>query len=129
MKRLFRIVLAIAAIGAAALLTVVLLLWRDHSAELTLPAPTGSFTVGRATDVWRDDTRELPIWIWYPAVRSADAKPADYVPRYWLEALGSRPRSRIGAVMSTLLTRDAGRVHPHSVVNAAVAGGQPPYPV
>ena len=129
MKRLFRIVLAIAAIGAAAVLIVVLLLWRDHSTELTLPAPTGSFTVGRATDVWRDDTRELPIWIWYPAVRSADANPADYVPRYWLEALGSRPRSRIGAVMSTLLTRDAGRVRPHSVVNAAVAGGQPPYPV
>src|SRR5262249_38731934 len=100
MKRFFKIVLAIAAIGAAAVLTLVLLLWRDHYTGLTLPAPTGSFAVGRTTDVWRDDTRELPIWIWYPAVRSADARSADYVPRYWLDALGGRPRTWIGAVVS-----------------------------
>jgi predicted dienelactone hydrolase len=129
MKRLLAIVLTIAAIGAATVLALVLLLWRDHYTDVTLPAPTGSFAVGRATDVWRDDRRELPIWIWYPAARSAHAKPADYVPRYWLDALGVRPRSRIAAVMSTLLARDAARVHPHSVVDGAVAAGQSTYPV
>src|SRR5438093_4073038 len=129
MKRLLKIVLAIVAIGAAAVITLLLLLLRDHYTEVELPAPTGSFAVGRATDVWRDDTRELPIWIWYPAVKSADAKPADYVPRYWLDALGRRPQSRIGAVMSTLLGRDAARVHPHSIVDAPVAPAQRAYPV
>jgi predicted dienelactone hydrolase len=129
MKRLLKIVLAIVAIGAAAVVTLLLLLLRDHYTEVTLPAPSGSFAVGRATDVWRDDTRELPIWIWYPAVTSADAKPADYVPRYWLDALGRRPQSRIGAVMSTLLSRDAARVHPHSIVDAPVATAQSTYPV
>ncbi len=79
--------------------------------------------------MWRDGARELPVWIWYPAVTSADAKPAEYVPRYWLEALGSRPRSKIVAVMSTLLARDAARVHPHSVVDVPVAPAQPMYPV
>src|SRR5262245_32246733 len=129
MKRLLKIVLAIAALGAAAVPTLVLLLWRDHYRDVTLPAPTGSFAVGRATDVWRDDARELPIWIWYPAVKSAGAKPADYVPRYWLDALGQRPRSRIGAVMGTLLARDAARVHAHGLVDAPVAPAQPAYPV
>lgn len=129
MKRLLRIVLVFAASGAAAALTLVLLLWRDHYTALTLPAPTGSFEVGRAADVWRDDTRELPIWIWYPAAKSADAKQADYVPRYWRDALGQRPRSWIGAAMSTLLTRDSSRVHAHSAVDAPVAPAQPKYPV
>src|SRR5439155_3542999 len=129
MKRLLKIVLAIVAIGAAAVVTVLLLLLRDHYTEVELPAPTGSFAVGRATDVWRDAARELPIWIWYPAVKSADAKPAGYLPRYWLDALGRRPQSRIGAVMSTLLARDAARVHPHSTVDAPVAPAEPAYPV
>src|SRR5437867_3609123 len=56
MKRLLKIVLAIVAIGAAAVVTVLLLLLREHYTEVELPAPTGSFAVGRATDVWRDDT-------------------------------------------------------------------------
>jgi predicted dienelactone hydrolase len=129
MKRLLKIVLAISALGAAAVITLVLLLWRDHYTEVTLPPPTGSFAVGRATDVWRDSTRELPVWIWYPAAPAAGAKPAEYVPRYWLDALGSRPRSRLGAVMGTLLSRDAGRVHPHSVVDVPVATERPSYPI
>jgi len=108
---------------------LLLLLLRDHYTDVTLPAPTGSLAVGRATDVWRDAARELPIWIWYPAVKSADAKPAGYVPRYWLDALGRRPQSRIGAVMSTLLGRDAARVYPHSTVDAPVAPAEPAYPV
>jgi len=129
MKRFLKIVLAIVALGAAAAITLLLLLWRDHSTELTLPAPSGSFAVGRATDVRRDDTRELPIWIWYPAATSAGATPADYVPRYWVDALGRRPQSRIGAVMSALLTRDAAHIHPHGLVGAAVAPAEPTYPV
>ena len=90
MKRLLKILLTIVALGAAAVATLLLLLWRDHYRELTLPTPTGNFAVGRATDVWRDEARELPVWIWYPAVTSATATPAEYVPRYWLDALGKR---------------------------------------
>lgn len=110
-----------AAVAAIALLT---LLWIGHTREIALPAPTGPFTVARTTDVWRDDARELVVWIWYPAVRSPVATPADYVPEHWRHALNER-RSALFA----LLTRDPALVHPHSIVGAPVSPDQANYPV
>jgi hypothetical protein len=55
-------------------------LWLEHRTEITLPALTGPFAVGRALYDWTDDAhpdplavvpetkRELLVWIWYPAV-------------------------------------------------------------
>ncbi|MBC7810714.1 MAG: hypothetical protein H7175_06180 [Burkholderiales bacterium] len=59
---------------------------------VTLPAPTGAYSVGRTIFEWTDtsrdeiysdvdgEMRELVVWIWYPAEPAADAQPAAYTP-------------------------------------------------
>jgi predicted dienelactone hydrolase len=121
-------------LGVAVLLG---LLWRERRTPITLPAPTGSFAVGRATDYWVDDAhsdalapvpgtrRELAVWIWYPAAagRSAAAM-ADYLPAPWRTAL-----DRGGSALFRLLTRDLSLVHGHSARNPDVSPQRRSYPV
>src|SRR6516164_8890922 len=76
----FALLVMLGVFGIAALLGA---LWVEHTRELTLPAPTGPFAVGREIFDWTDDQhvdslapvsgtkRELLVWIWYPA---ADAR-------------------------------------------------------
>jgi predicted dienelactone hydrolase len=123
--------LMLAVLGVAALL---LLVWLEHRSLVTLPVPTGSFAVGREIYDWPDSavdtlapvagaTRELLVWMWYPAVRGASA--AD-------EYLPVRLRSRIGQGgrnIWTLLTRDVSTVRGHSLRDANVSPQQLSYPV
>ncbi|MVU78329.1 alpha/beta hydrolase [Nocardia sp. ET3-3] len=63
--------------------------------QITLPAPTGPYAVGRTTVDWTDDTRadplaprpgmprELSVWLWYPAAPDPGAAPAPYAPGAW----------------------------------------------
>ena len=71
----------------------------------TLPAPTGRHATGRVAFAWVDqarleletrspeDKRELLVYVFYPAERSASAPPARYMPEaqvmlpYWKDAL------------------------------------------
>jgi hypothetical protein len=121
------------AIGGALLVAS---LWLERRTEITLPAPTGPFAVGRAIDDWTDDAaldtlapvpgtrRELLVWIWYPAAAGQSAAADDYVPAQMLAAAGPA-----GGIWS-LVTRDASKVHGHSIHNADVAPpGQQSYPV
>ncbi|MEO8999256.1 MAG: hypothetical protein ABI227_04615 [Rhodanobacter sp.] len=114
------------------------LLWFDHGRHTTLPMPTGSFAVGRMMYRWSDATqpdamaplqgatRDLVVWIWYPAVKQAAAAPTeDYLPVAWLAAL---VRYR-GLLMSNLLDRDYARIHTHSLRHAEMSPRQPTYPV
>ncbi len=114
------------------------LMWFEHGMRTTLPTPTGSFAVGRAMVRWRDAahadtlapvpgaTRDLMVWIWYPATRQATAAPTEaYLPAPWLAAL---VRYR-GKLISRLLDRDYARVHTHSLRHAEVSPRQPIYPV
>src|ERR1017187_2307456 len=48
----FAVLAMLGILGAGALLGS---LWLEHRTEITLPTPTGSFAVGRATYAWGDD--------------------------------------------------------------------------
>ncbi|MEP6898830.1 MAG: hypothetical protein ABI870_09890 [Rhodanobacter sp.] len=114
------------------------LLWFDHGRQTLLSAPSGSFGVGRTMYCWSDAsqpdamaplhgaTRDLVIWIWYPAVKQSATAPTEaYLPVPWLAAL---VRYR-GTLMSNLLDRDYARVRTHSLRHAEVSSSQPTYPV
>src|ERR1700726_4369362 len=89
MFRGFALLAASGVVGAAALLGS---LWLERRTELTLPAPTGSFAVGRAIYDWKDDAsvdtlapvpgtrRELLVWIGSRAAAGSPAGVDDYVP-------------------------------------------------
>jgi len=136
-RRIFRgfeILVILVALGLAALLGS---LWLEHRSAITLPAPTGTFGVGRAIYDWTDDAnvdklapvagtkRELLAWIWYPAAARQSAETEDYVPT----PLRVEVERDLGAVLGGLLTRDLSNVHPHSVRNGDVAPQQRSYPV
>jgi len=104
-------------LGVAALLAA---LWLEHRTDVTLPAPTGAFAVGRELFDWRGDQRELLVWIWYPATPSAMLD--DYVPP------SVRPPAGAAGIFK-LLTRDLSKVHGHSLRNAGVSRQQRSYPV
>lgn len=141
-RRLLKIVLAVVALGVAGVIVLVALLWGSHYADVTLPAPTGPFGVGRVSDAWVDAghvdpfapapgaKREVVVWIWYPAAGgTGTARTVSYVPENWRRAMASQRGSLIGALMGTLLWRDLAGVHPHGVAGAAVSPAQPTYPV
>lgn len=62
---------------------------------LTLPAPAGPYRVGRMAFDWTDTSRpdplgprpgasrELSVWLWYPAPRDASGKHLPYAPGAW----------------------------------------------
>src|SRR5438876_8083595 len=122
-------VLGMGALGAA--------LWLERRTSVTLPTPTGSFAVGRATYDWADEPtldslapvpgakRELLVWIWYPSATGQPAAlPDDYLP--------AAPRAEVERARDGVmgfLTRDLSRVHAHAMRNSDVSPQQPSYPV
>jgi hypothetical protein len=128
--RVLKIILKVALYSFAGIVVLVVCLlgamWVDHSRETMLPAPTGTFAVGRATFDWRDPVRvdpmapqagtkrELAAWIWYPAERSSALRTADYLPADWRKAMD-------GGWFVTLMNRDPSRVRAHSLQDAAVS--------
>lgn len=105
----------------------------EHRTDISLPAPTGPFAVGRTLFDWRDERmidplappgtrRELLVWVWYPAVRQPGAAFDQYIP-----AAVRRPS--VPRNIFTLLTRDVSKVHGHSLANAPVLPQQRSYPV
>ena len=66
MRRLFRIFKALVLLGVLAIVVLVASLWIEHRSQVTLPAPTGPFAVGRTIYDWVDEgsKRELLVWIW-----------------------------------------------------------------
>jgi dienelactone hydrolase len=135
--RIFKSLAVSATLGVLGFTALLAFLWLERRAEVTLPAPTGSFTVGRSLYHWVDDKtpdalapvpgtkRELLVWIWYPAEQSGAAVIDDYVP-----ALVRAPANRVGgALIFRLLTRDLSKVHGHSARDPAVSPRQRSYPV
>ena len=124
-----------AVVGGAALLAV---LWLEHRTDVTLPAPTGSFAVGRATFAWADEAhpdplapiqgtkRKLCVWIWYPAATGQKTPIMDdYLPAPWRAA----DERASGVLLSQFLTRDLSKVHGHCVRNAEISLQQQSFPV
>jgi hypothetical protein len=112
-------------------------LWLEHRRETTLPIPTGSFAVGRTTDVWVDESRtdtvapaprtkrELVVWIWYPSTAGRQTVIEDYLPGPLREAID---RAR-GPLIRDLLTRDLSTVRAHSARYADLSTREPSFPV
>jgi len=117
--------LALAAAGAAAGVYV-------DGESVALPAPSGPYALGRLSDDWVDTSRsdpfavppvvrrELVVWIWYPAARSAQL-PGRYLPGAWARLLapGQWP-------IPTARLED---LRGHAVDHAAIAPSHAPYPV
>src|SRR5437588_2631407 len=98
-------------------------LWVEHRTSVELPAPTGTFAVGRSISDWRDGHRDLLVWTWYPATPSAQR--ADYLPQ---PLRGATERVR-GPLISNLLTRDLSKVRCHSFRDAPLSPQHKTYPV
>jgi predicted dienelactone hydrolase len=136
-KRLIKTLAALALLAVAGLLILFGLLWREHKTEITLPAPTGHFAVGRTTYTWVNNAetdelapspgakREVVAWIWYPSAAGTSAAPAEYLPASWRVAL----EEHSGALMSQFLTRDLSLVRAHSTSDPGVSPEQRSYPV
>src|SRR5438270_11598505 len=122
-----RILRGIAILNMLGLLGVAVLmgsLWVEHRTEITLPAPTGPFAIGRSIYDWTDDAhpdplapvaerrRELLVWIWYPAAAGRSTVADDYVPAQVRPK--ARPAGVLGGIFG-LLTRDSSKVHAHSL--------------
>lgn len=121
-------------LGIAALFAFV---WLEHRSDITLPAPTGPFPVGRDIEDWIDpvgvDTlapipgtrRELLVWVWYPAAAGQTAVVDDYLPVPLRPKAEPADRTNIW----TLLTRNVTKVRGHSLRDAEVSPRRRSYPV
>jgi dienelactone hydrolase len=107
----------------------------ERATPFTLPVPTGPFSVGRVVEDWTDSTstdplapkpssRELLVWIWYPAAGDRGAALADYVPA---DLRG--PGVARTPLLFRLLTRDPSKVRSNSEPNAPLAPSPRTYPV
>lgn len=135
-RRILRVFAGLAILGVLAVGTLLASLWLEHRTELTLPAPTGPFAVGRAIYDWSDDTtvdplapvpgtkRELLVWIWYPAARGTSAAMEDYLPEASRLAVEHH-----SFLLNRLMTRNLSKVHGHSLRDAEVSPQQQSYPV
>jgi dienelactone hydrolase len=136
-KRLIKSFAALATFAVVGGVVLLGLLWREHKTEITLPAPTGHFAVGRTTYTWVNDDgtdylapsgerkREVVAWMWYPSVAATTAAPTEYLPAPWRKALAEHS----GVLMSLFLTRDLSLVRTHSSSDPHVSPEQRSYPV
>ena len=94
--------------------------------DVNLPAPTGTFPVGRTELALNDDaridpfagdgrTREIAVWVWYPAVDGASGVPADFLPTAWAPLVHN-----MGP-----LSQDLTAVHSNSLADAPLDGRPP----
>ena len=116
------------------------LLWLEHGSDLTLPAPTGPFAVGRAIYDWTDDAqpgkppanprskRELLVWFWYPSAPGESVTVSDYVPSELRPGVAPGAESFVSSIVN-LFTRDLSKVQSRSIPNPEMSPQQPSYPV
>jgi dienelactone hydrolase len=107
----------------------------QRAQEVTLPAPTGPFAVGRAIADWTDTSRrdplgqspnlprELQVWIWYPADPTASSPSAPYLPADWTQAIDAD----LG--VGRFFRQDLAAVHSHARTNPPIAGNVARFPV
>jgi dienelactone hydrolase len=136
-RRLIKGLAALAIFAVVGLAMLLALLRWEHKTEITLPAPTGHFAVGRTTYAWVNKAqtdelapssgakREVVVWIWYPSAAAPSAAPAEYLPAPWRLA----DAQHSGALMSQFLTRDLSLVRAHSTSDPGVSPEQRSYPV
>ncbi|HEV2494015.1 MAG TPA: hypothetical protein VG204_13195 [Terriglobia bacterium] len=146
-RTLIKIILALIALALVGGALVAIYLIRRSTRIVVLPAPTGPYAVGRVSYDWVDTSRderfapapsggapagppgvhakpahrELMVWLWYPAVADAKARPAAYLPGAWGQAL---ERTR-----GLYLWQRLGSVEAHAIPGAPVSPAQASYPI
>jgi predicted dienelactone hydrolase len=132
------ILAVVATLGILALGALLGSLWLERGSELSLPAPTGTFGVGRTVSRWSDDEaldglaptpgtrRELLVWVWYPSEPGPSAATDEYVPAELRVADERIPKPPFPF---RLLTRDFSKVRSHSIRNPELSPKQRTYPV
>ncbi|MEO8358829.1 MAG: family membership [Vicinamibacteria bacterium] len=137
-RRMIKGFVVIAGLGIFCIAALLGSLSIERASDMTLPALTGSFAVGRATYDWSDDAhadplaqapgarRELLVWIWYPAEPRPEAPMDDYLPA---STKAPRESGNRAPLIFRLLTRDASMVHGHVTRGASWSRRQRSYPV
>ncbi len=137
--KLLKIALKIAIFGILAAVlgfgAYIAVLAISRSRTLQLPAPSGSYKVGRSIFDWVDanrtdvlaDTpnlkRELAVWIWYPAQPDASAATAPYMPAAWAQARNKDQGSGM------LIENELARIKTNSYTDAPLSSQQASYAV
>lgn len=126
-----RVVAAGAVLGVALLGALVGWLWAGRGQAVSLPAPAGPYAVGRTAYDWDDaarpdpfapgTSRELLVWVWYPAAPAQGAAPAPYMSQTW----ANLREPGLGA----LFYQRVDRVRAHAVGDAPLATARDRYPV
>jgi dienelactone hydrolase len=121
-RRLLALTLALTALAACATAGYAALAANVRHRELTLPAPSGPYPVGRATYRWVDTARIDPLapssgqprrlaaWVWYPAADTAGRARAPYLLGAW--------RSARSGPFWRYLVQDPRRIFDHAVPDA-----------
>jgi len=137
LRKFLKILAAIPLALVLGIAIILALLRLEHGLSITLPSPSGQFTVGRTMEHWVDGTRadslapaagqkrELMVWIWYPAAPNPSSKLAEYQPGP-VRAASAREE---GIVMNKFFTRDVSLVHTHSFLDPDISPAHPTYPV
>ena len=100
--------------------------------SVTLPAPTGQYSVSRTAFDWTDQSRadpfstslkhrELPVSVWYPSLSPQHTGTIPYLPQEWTKLYAKE--QGIGA----WLQQNPDRVYAHAPTDASPAPGR--YPV
>jgi len=104
-----------------------------------LPAPSGSFSVGRTRFDWTDDARpdpespnghrEIVAWAWYPASASPTGEPAAWMPgawagHFWSDFIQGRSNSLGGLTEAAI-----GALRIHAYDEAPLPPGSATYPI
>ncbi len=136
-RRILKSFVMLAVLGVVGLAALLGSLWIEHRTAITLPAPTGTFAVGRTIYDWADNSvldtlapvpgtkRELLVWMWYPASAGQSDAKDDYVP----DPVRVAVEHDSGVLLGKFLTRDRSKVHVHSIRNADLSSRQQSYPV
>jgi dienelactone hydrolase len=126
-------------VGGVLLFVALLLgyLWIQSNRKVFLPAPMGSYAVGRTEYDWVDETRseslskeldakrELAVWIWHPVTATQTPRPVvEYLPGNWRKA-----REQGQGIAARFLMQNLGSVGVHVIADAPVAPTHPSYPV
>ncbi len=106
-----------------------------HRQPLHLPAPTGSYSIGRTEYDWTDEARidtladipnqkrELLIWVWYPAGTTQQGSGIPYLPSAWISAHDQDQG------IGKFLERDFSSIQTHSFANVSLAKAPDAFPV
>jgi hypothetical protein len=110
-------------------------LWRRRKRATRLPTPGGRYPIGRISYHWVDTaraetlsgavahSRELMVWVWYPAAPAPEAAPAAYLTAAWAAA-EERERG-----VWALFNQSLDTIAVHAIADAAVAPAKRAYPV